>query len=43
MIGAKRIRSVKLRDHQYTKGCANCLESKRVEWDKGRNSEQMWE
>ena len=43
MVGARRIRSEKLREHQYMEGYARCLKSKRVEWDVGRNVEEMWE
>ena len=39
--GARRIRNEKFRDYQYMQGYHTCLESKRVEWDKGRNVEQM--
>ena len=42
MIGARRISSEKLREHQHIKGYARCLENKGVEWDEGRNIEQMW-
>ena len=41
--GARMIRSEKLREHQYMEGYARCLESKRVDWNEGRNVEQMWE
>ena len=37
VIGARRIRSEKLREHQYIEGYVKCLESKRLEWDEGRN------
>ena len=40
--GTRRIRSEKLREHQYMEGYATCLESKRVEWDEVRNVEKMW-
>ena len=40
--GARRIRSKKLREHQYI-GYARFLESKRVDWEEGRNLKQMWE
>ena len=43
MNGARKIRSEKLRKHQYMEGYARCPESKRVKWDEGRNVEQMWE
>ena len=37
----RRIKSKKLREHQYIEGYARCPESKRVEWDGSRNVEQM--
>ena len=40
--GSRTIRSEKMREHQYMEGYARCLERKRVEWDEGRNIEQMW-
>ena len=33
VIGTMRIRSEKLREHQYKKGYGRSLEGKRVEWD----------
>ena len=33
--GARRIRSEKLREHQYMEGYTRCLKSKRVDWDVG--------
>ena len=42
MDGARRIRSEKLREHQY-KGYAGSLEGKRVQWDGENNVEHMWE
>ena len=41
--GVERIRNEKLKEQQYVKGSARCLETKRVELDLGRNFEQMWE
>ena len=41
--GARRIRSDKLREHQYRKEYATSLEGKRVEWDRENNVEHMWE
>ena len=35
--GARKIRSDKLREHQYREGYASSLEGKRVEWD-GENN-----
>ena len=43
VIGARRIRSEKLREHQYRKGYVRSLEGKRVEWDGDNNVEYMWE
>ena len=43
MVGARRIISEKLREHQYTEGYARSLEGKRVEWDGDNNVEHMWE
>ena len=43
MVGAWRIRSEKLRKHQYRKGYARSLEEKEVEWDGDINAEHMWE
>ena len=40
--GTRRIRSEKLREHQY-RGYARSLESKGVEWDGENNVENMWE
>ena len=39
----RRIRSEKLKEHQYRKGYARSLEGKRVEWDRENNVEHMWE
>ena len=41
--GTRRIKSEKLREHQYIERYARCLKSKRVEWDEGRSIEKMWE
>ena len=43
MNEARRIRSEKLREHQYRGICARSLEGKRVEWDGEYNFEHMWE
>ena len=40
---ARRIRSEKLREHQYREEYARSLEGKRVEWDGENNIEHMWE
>ena len=40
---ARRIRSEKLREHQYREEYARSFEGKRVEWDKENNVEHMWE
>ena len=39
---ARKIRSEKLREHQYIKEYVRCFVSKRVEWHNGKNIEQMW-
>ena len=39
----KRIRDEKFREHQYREGYARSPESKRIQWDEGRNVDQMWE
>ena len=43
VVGARRIRSEKLREHQYREGYARSLEGKGVEWDGDNNVEYMWE
>ena len=43
MNGPRKIRSEKLREHQYMEGYAWCLESKRVDWDVDGNVELMLE
>ena len=43
VVGARRTRSEKLRQHQYREGYARSLERKRVEWDGDSNVEHMWE
>ena len=43
VVKARRIRSDKLRDHQYREGYVRCLEGKGVEWDGNNNVEHMWE
>ena len=42
MVEARRIRSEKLREHQYREGYAKSLEGKRVEWDGDDNVDHMW-
>ena len=42
VFGRRRIRSEKLREHQYRLIYARWHESK-TEWDEGSNAEQMWE
>ena len=39
VVGARRIRSEKLRKHQYRERCARSPEGKGVEWD----GDNMWE
>ena len=43
MDRARRIRSEKLREHQYREEYARSLEGKKVEWDGENNVEHMWE
>ena len=43
MVGARRIRSEELREHQYREGYARSLEGKRIEWDGDNNVGHMWE
>ena len=43
MIGTRRIRIEKLREHQYREGYARSLEGKGVEWDGYNNVDCMWE
>ena len=42
MVAARRIRSEKLKEHQYREGYARSLEGKELEWDKDNNFEHMW-
>ena len=41
VVGVRRIRSEKLREHQYREGYARSLEGKGVEWDGDNNVEHM--
>ena len=43
MVGARRIRSKKLWEHQYRERYARFFEGKGVEWDGDNNVEHMWE
>ena len=43
MVRARRIRSEKLREHQYRERYAGSLEGKRVGRDGDNNVEHMWE
>ena len=43
VVEARRIRSEKLREHQYREGYVRSLEGKGVEWDGDNNVEHMWE
>ena len=45
MVGVRRIRSEKLREHHYKEGYAKSLEGKGVEWewDGENNVEYTWE
>ena len=40
-VGTRRVRSEKLKEHQYREGYARSLEGKRVEWDADDNVEHM--
>ena len=42
MDGGTHIKNENLKKHHYIEGYAKCLENKSVEWDKGRNVEQIW-
>ena len=42
VVGARRIISEKLREHQYN-GYERSLEGKELEWDGDNNVEYMWE
>ena len=37
VVGGRRVRSEKLREHQYREGYARSLEGKRVEWNGDNN------
>ena len=43
MVGDRRIRREKLRDHQYRGGYDRSLEGMGVEWGGGNNVINMWE
>ena len=43
VVGARRIRSEKLREHKCREGYAWSLKGKGVEWDGDDNVEHMWE
>ena len=43
MVGSRRIRGKKLREHQYREGYARSFEGKEVEWDIDNNVKHMWE
>ena len=43
VVGARRIRSETLREHQYKEGYVRSLEGKGVKWDGDNNVEYMWE
>ena len=43
VVVARRIRSEKLKEHQYREGYARSIEAKGVEWDGDNNVEYMWE
>ena len=41
VVGARRIRTEKLKEHQYREGYARSPEGKGVEWDGDNNFEHM--
>ena len=41
VVGARIIRSGKLREHQYREGYARSLEGNGLEWDGDNNAEHM--
>ena len=43
LVGARRIRGEKLREHQYKKGYTRSLQEKGVEWGGNNNAEHMWD
>ena len=43
VVGAKRVRSKKMREHQFREGYARSLDGKGIEWDREDNVEHMWE
>ena len=43
MVWARRIRSEKLREHQYKEGYARSFEGKGIEWDEDNKVERLWE
>ena len=43
VVGARRIRNEKMREHRYREGYARSFEGKGVEWDGENNVEHMWE
>ena len=43
VVGARRIRSEKLKEYQYKEGYARFFERKELEWDGDDNFEHMWE
>ena len=43
LVGARRIRSEKMIQHQYREGYDRSLKGKGVKWDGDNNGEHMWE
>ena len=43
VVGARRIRIEKLREHQYREGYVRPLDGKGVEWNGDDNVQHMWE
>ena len=43
VVGARMIRSDKLKEHQYSEGYARSFEGKGIEYDEDNKGEHMWE
>ena len=43
VVGARRVRSEKLREHHYREEYVRSFEGKEVEWDRDNNVEHIWE
>ena len=42
VVGARKVRSEKLREHHYREEYVRSSEGKGVEWDRDNNVEHMW-